>query len=413
MENKHILKNIFDHLVFNSKLDPRVKFLGRGAFGSTFEADGIVMKFIRLHSDPSAISRQYAKIESEVGILEELSDIPELEGFLSKLLAVKFIEFEGSTTKFACIFQDYIPSVTLHDYINAVLSGKIPPISPTKAYKFFLELKRGLKALHTAGYLHRDLKPDNILVRWVTGAKQDEIYYRPIFIDFGLACKFPCEDSIFRGTAKYTIPNWSHRPRNYSSVLNIRGKLVRANRYSRHKQSKPVFSPFYDEYSTHLVLHWIGQITDWKKPMRPEIGKTTDEAFEEIYKYKVDTVRRAFAEVAASVGRDITPEKAVEILEERQEKKRRAFMKVLGLEDYLSVARNAAKQGAEGSRNEGIAKVEAARAVRNKKMLENIWRKPNVTRVAEPARRNTTQRHRRTFLNRLLCRGANCLEPER
>ena len=49
-----------------------------------------------------------------------------------------------------------------------------------------IQLVKRLRVLHEAGYLHNDLKPDNILV----GLNDPEVVY---LIDFGSASKFKDE----------------------------------------------------------------------------------------------------------------------------------------------------------------------------------------------------------------------------
>ncbi|MEV1146910.1 serine/threonine-protein kinase, partial [Micromonospora sp. NPDC049799] len=71
------------------------------------------------------------------------------------------------------IVMEYVPSRTLQDVLDA--DGPLPP---DRAAAVGLALLAGLRAAHTAGVLHRDVKPQNVLVA------HDG---RVLLTDFGLA----------------------------------------------------------------------------------------------------------------------------------------------------------------------------------------------------------------------------------
>lgn len=55
-------------------------------------------------------------------------------------------------------------------------------VEPAEAWRICREIAEGLAAAHKAGVLHRDLKPDNIMVADIPGRKA-----QPVLLDFGLA----------------------------------------------------------------------------------------------------------------------------------------------------------------------------------------------------------------------------------
>ncbi|MET7948937.1 serine/threonine-protein kinase [Micromonospora sp. NPDC005324] len=71
------------------------------------------------------------------------------------------------------IVMEYVPSRTLQDVVDA--EG---PLEPTRAARIGLAVLDALQAAHTAGVLHRDIKPQNVLVA------HDG---RVMLTDFGLA----------------------------------------------------------------------------------------------------------------------------------------------------------------------------------------------------------------------------------
>ena len=68
--------------------------------------------------------------------------------------------------------MEYVPGQTLHACVEA--SGPLPPVLVASLGALLAE---GLSAVHSAGLLHRDIKPQNIILG----------DYGPVLIDFGLA----------------------------------------------------------------------------------------------------------------------------------------------------------------------------------------------------------------------------------
>jgi len=80
--------------------------------------------------------------------------------------------FEGELW---CIVMEYIEGETLGDRVE-----EKGPLSEQSAIALAKKLGDALKAVHKQGFLHRDIKPDNILLR-------DKNLNFPVLIDFGLA----------------------------------------------------------------------------------------------------------------------------------------------------------------------------------------------------------------------------------
>jgi serine/threonine protein kinase len=74
-------------------------------------------------------------------------------------------------------------------------------LSPEQLAALTLQLLHGLKSIHDAGLLHRDIKPGNVLISKEQSAK---------LVDFGLARDIPASDeprtNQFSGTAEYAAP---------------------------------------------------------------------------------------------------------------------------------------------------------------------------------------------------------------
>lgn len=68
---------------------------------------------------------------------------------------IELFKHDGAWT----IIMEYIPGVTLHDLIN-----KMGPFSNQEATAITYELAYALESFHLSNYVHRDLKPDNIMI---------------------------------------------------------------------------------------------------------------------------------------------------------------------------------------------------------------------------------------------------------
>ncbi len=97
------------------------------------------------------------------------------------------------------------------DYVDGEQLSRIMtmPLPPERVTLLVSQLLKGLEHAHAMGLVHRDLKPDNVLVEWRNGRDHARI------IDFGIAiAKFGSEDSIERiteaglvvGTPTYMAP---------------------------------------------------------------------------------------------------------------------------------------------------------------------------------------------------------------
>jgi len=72
-----------------------------------------------------------------------------------------------------------------------------PPATVLAAVDAFIQASQGLEALHHAGYVHCDLKPNNIMIGPDGGVK---------VIDFGQACKAGTVKERIQGTPDYIAP---------------------------------------------------------------------------------------------------------------------------------------------------------------------------------------------------------------
>ena len=171
--------------------------LGQGAAAAVYRAsrphldDTYAFKVINLDlaegSDQGPSLRE--RVEREVRILSSISS-PHIVGFHD------FLELRGGSV---AVVMDYVPGKTL----GHLLDGDDEPFALERALQFAIEIASGLRDAHRHGVVHRDLKPDNVMVHDLGG--RGEFVE---LIDFGVA-RFESEASRtvgFIGTPRYTSP---------------------------------------------------------------------------------------------------------------------------------------------------------------------------------------------------------------
>ena len=162
------------------------KTLGAGAAGVVFlahhSAHGEVAVKVLLKPDQDdEVSWGLFKREASIGQAIEHPAV------------LKTLEF--CTTESALfIFMEYIPGVSLGSEFDSV------PLPLDRFLMLFSSFAAGLQAAHNAGVVHRDLKPDNIMI-WNESLK---------ILDFGLA-RLNQDESLtltnqFKGTINYCSP---------------------------------------------------------------------------------------------------------------------------------------------------------------------------------------------------------------
>ncbi|MDE6247949.1 MAG: protein kinase [Muribaculaceae bacterium] len=206
------------------------------------------------------------------GLTEDLRSHPEEIASLRKEYSlglriecegvVRYYSFELHPQLGPIIIMEYVDGTTLQEYLgNGQSDGAyFPPLN--ERLKISIDIAESLAVIHGSGVLHRDLKPDNILIR-----KRD---LRPKIIDFGHA---DAEDFVIYknsvGTSQYgspeqQVPSGGSMAGDIYSFGKILEKLLPERRYKAiinacisNDESK---RPDIKWISKHLSNTWRGSL---------------------------------------------------------------------------------------------------------------------------------------------------------
>ncbi|PFX17119.1 Serine/threonine-protein kinase svkA [Stylophora pistillata] len=166
--NGNFKELIPEHLVYLTQHS-----VGSGSFGQCFKASyrgiAVIVKQMKHNDNAEEQYRAKKNLLHEAGVITTLGDhanLPMLFGVVTKSLPLCLVlQFHG-------INQE---STTLHQAASKNL------LKPTDCISLFIEIASTLSYVHSKGYLHNDIKANNV----VLGRKSDSAKYDPILIDFG------------------------------------------------------------------------------------------------------------------------------------------------------------------------------------------------------------------------------------
>lgn len=182
-----------------------IEFIGSGGYGDVWKAEKrtklsvseFALKFFRPKNKEEI---DLEKVKREVQTGQKLNFLPNI------ISVIEADVFEN----YVYIVSDYADGGSLQEWLNKE-GGKAE--SQEQAIEFTLDILEGLNGLHKSGYVHRDIKPDNILIR------------RNIccLADFGITreIKSHSKATVTAGTFEYMPPEAFEKPPSVSPQTDI------------------------------------------------------------------------------------------------------------------------------------------------------------------------------------------------
>jgi protein phosphatase len=171
-------RNYNPKLLLNPRILSIEKELGKGGFGAVYQVSDLSgQKYalkILLVKDPNILNH-------EIGSLSELSKFPRC---MSDVVCYyDAFQFQFDTGEMAYgILTELVEGKNLDEYMISQGGG----LSVDTVADIGIWLTQVLGKLHSLGYVHRDIKPQNIMIEMNMGIPSPRPKYR--LIDFGLSC---------------------------------------------------------------------------------------------------------------------------------------------------------------------------------------------------------------------------------
>ena len=163
----------------------KLKKIGKGGQGTVFRgtnSDGLQFALKKVDDRADA--------QREVEALKRVGEHP-------NVVRVHGTEIVDDT---AYVLMDLLQGESLGAYV-----GSFDDWEPKTWWPVLLPLLRGVSHIHAAGLVHRDLKPDNIIMVPDQGSQRP----RPVIVDLGLAKRIhSSRTKLYGRTPKYCPPEW-------------------------------------------------------------------------------------------------------------------------------------------------------------------------------------------------------------
>ncbi|MEL7223852.1 MAG: serine/threonine-protein kinase [Cyanobacteria bacterium J06576_12] len=148
--------------------------LGRGGFGLTFRAH---QNYLDQRVVIKTLNESFWSALNLAELQKQFQDEARRLALCSHPNVVRVSDF-FIEDQLPYMVMDYIPGRSLYDRVLPA-NRSANPLSEPVAVRYIAQIAKALQAVHSKGLLHRDVKPQNIMIHQLTG--------EAVLIDFGIA----------------------------------------------------------------------------------------------------------------------------------------------------------------------------------------------------------------------------------
>ena len=263
--------------ILGQTLDGRYRIdsvLGRGGMGVVYRAT-----HIRLDA-PCAVKILHSDLVSNQSAIERFRREARAAGRIQHPNAIQVTDFGVVNDNVVYLVMELVTGPTLRDIIKS--SG---PLEIDRAAVIFTQVCAAVQAAHDSGVIHRDLKPDNIVLQRMTGGERVKV------LDFGIA---KLREKSLPPDSQPLEPDSG----SFEGTLTEAGMLIGTPQYMSPEQCRArklepqsdIYSlgvvlfemlsgelPFTGETPMEVVLKQIKQAPPRVREIRPEIPPSIDE----------------------------------------------------------------------------------------------------------------------------------------
>ncbi|WEW59610.1 hypothetical protein PRK78_005087 [Emydomyces testavorans] len=167
-------------------------FLGAGGFGRVCAATNAKSQVVAMKNLIRNLNQSVDNIENEVKVLRELTELAESSGHSGRLLLLRDVIYHfGNNANQSTILEN--AWLVMEPVVQHTFTRLMPNLSDsatrTTRTALFREALLGVNFLHSHGWIHADLKPENIGVR-----RRDPP--QVVLLDLGSAIKIPSSGMV-------------------------------------------------------------------------------------------------------------------------------------------------------------------------------------------------------------------------
>ncbi|MGK3995239.1 protein kinase domain-containing protein [Sorangium sp. So ce1024] len=166
-----------------------VRLIGDGGMGSVYEARHEVL------GTTVALKFLHPELSRRSGLVQRFLQEARVSAQIQSAHVVRVVDVDQTATGLAFIVMEYIEGKTLQTLYEELYRAGVR-LAYADALEYAMQMLEGVEAAHRAGVVHRDLKPDNVII---TKTAKGEPLIK--LLDFGIA-KLKVTGELDRGLTR-------------------------------------------------------------------------------------------------------------------------------------------------------------------------------------------------------------------